>query len=348
MSIPLIDLADARVPGAPGSADAAARLGEAGRGCGFFYVRNHGVPQALVDGQFALAQRFFDLPAADKQAVDLRHSRAMRGYEAIGTQTLDADARPDLKESFYCGIDYPDEHPYVRRGLQSYGANQWPAALPELAAHSMAYLVALQALAQRLMQLMALSLALPEDQFDHTHANPMVTLRLLRYPPHPPDADDRTFGAGAHTDWGAITVLAQDGHGGLEVRMPDGGWVAATPIDGCFVVNLGDMVPRWTNGRYHSNPHRVRNVLSGGAPRHSIPFFYSPDYEARVAPLPGCVPAGSEPLFAPCTVGEHLHQMYLKTYSTGTSTSTSTGAEAEAGVPAANAAAAPATAPAAA
>jgi len=312
--IPVIDLTGARHPGGPRSAAVAQALREAGQASGFFYLRHHGVPQALVDAQFALARRFFDLPLAAKQAIDLRRVASMRGYEALGAQTLDATARPDLKESFYCGLDYADDHPYVLRGHHSYGHNQWPDGLPGMAEACAGYIAAMQALCLRLMQLMALSLELPEDFFDHTHDNPMVTLRMLRYPPHPADADERTFGAGAHTDWGAITVLAQDAHGGLEVQMPDGTWVAATPMEGCFVVNLGDMIPRWTNGRYHSNPHRVRNRASGGAPRHSIPFFYNPDYEARVEPVATCVPAGTTPLYPPCTVGEHLREMYARTY----------------------------------
>ena len=191
------------------------------------------------------------------------------------------------------------------------------------------YIAALRALAQRLMQLMALSLDLPESYFDHTHDNPMITLRLPRYPPHPEGADALTFGAGAHTDWGAITLLAQDAHGGLEVCLPDGSWVAAPPHPGAFVVNLGDMIPRWTNGRYHSNPHRVRNVHSGGAPRHSIPFFYTPDYEAQVVPVPTCVPAGESPRFAPRTVGDHLQAMYRKTYGLGQTTTSITPASAK-------------------
>ncbi|MDF1486667.1 2-oxoglutarate and iron-dependent oxygenase domain-containing protein [Ramlibacter sp. H39-3-26] len=317
MSIPVIDLADALAPGGARSAAVAAQVRAAGTASGFFYVRNHGVPAALAEAQYALARRFFELPLADKQAIDLHRSPSMRGYEAIGAQTLGAGARPDLKESFYCGLEYAPDHPYVRRGYHSYGSNQWPAALPEMAAQCAAYTAALLALAQRLMQLMALSLDLPEGYFDHTHGNPMVTLRLLRYPPHPRDADERTFGAGAHTDWGAITILAQDALGGLEVCMPGGAWVAAPPMEGSFVVNLGDMIPRWTNGRYHSNPHRVRNLHSHGAPRYSIPFFYSPDYEARVEPVPTCVLPGAAPRYEACTVGEHLRDMYRKTYGLG-------------------------------
>lgn len=306
-AIPVIDLSQALARGAPGSGRAAARLREAAMGSGFFYVVNHGVEAVLVERQFELARALFDLPQADKDAISLDRSPAMRGYERIGAQTLDADARPDLKESFYCGPEHPRDHPYVRKGYSSYGANQWPAQLPDMAAACQAYIARMQGLAVRLMELMALSLALPEGFFDEAQGHPMMTLRLLRYPPHPADAD-------AHTDWGAITLLAQDDLGGLEVCMPDGSWVPATPLAGSLVVNLGDMIPRWTNGRYHSNPHRVRNVHSHGRPRYSVPFFYSPDYEARVEPVATCVPAGEAPRYTPCTVGEHLREMYARTY----------------------------------
>jgi isopenicillin N synthase-like dioxygenase len=316
-SIPVIDLEGALSPDGARSLAAAQALREAAMASGFFYVRRHGVPQALIDAQFDITRRFFALSQAEKDTINLRHSPTSQGYEALGTQTLDEASRPDLKESFYCGLPYPDDHPYVQRRYRSYGRNQWPAQLPDMATQCEAYISALRGLAERLMQLMALSLDLPATHFDHQLDSPMITLRLLRYPPHPADADERTFGAGAHTDWGAITILAQDEHGGLEVQGPDGRWAEATPMPGTFVVNLGDMIPRWTNGRYHSNPHRVRNVKSNGAPRHSIPFFYSPDYESRVEPLSVCVPAGEAPRYTPCTVGEHLREMYEKTYGLG-------------------------------
>jgi isopenicillin N synthase-like dioxygenase len=312
--IPSIDLQGALESGDPRSGEVAQQMRAAAVASGFFYVTGHGVPALLVQRQFSAAQMLFDLPDAAKRAVSLHLSPTMRGYEGVGDQQLDATARPDLKESFYSGIEYPPTHPYVLKGHHSYGSNQWPQELPALPAQCEAYTAAMLALCQRLMQLMAFSLDLPENHFDHTHANPMVTLRMLRYPPQPEGADAQTFGAGAHTDWGAITVLAQDHHGGLEVRMPDGRWAPAPPLAGSFVVNLGDMVPRWTNGRYHSNPHRVRNVHSGGHARHSIPFFYSPDYEARVEPVPTCVSAENPPRYEACTVGEHLREMYARTY----------------------------------
>ncbi|TWG86272.1 isopenicillin N synthase-like dioxygenase [Cupriavidus gilardii J11] len=317
MSIPVLDLTDALTPGAPRGAEVAAQFRAAATTSGFFYVRNHGVDAGMVARQFALARELLDLPAATRAALSMRHSPTMRGFENLGEQTLDEQAHPDLKESFYCGMAYPDDHPYVVAGYQTYGHNQWPAELPAAPELCERYIQAMLALSRRLMQLMALSLELPEGYFDHTSNSPMVTLRMVRYPPHPDDADVLTFGAGAHTDWGAITVLAQDAHGGLEVCMPDGAWVPATPIAGCFVVNLGDMIPRWTNGRYRSNPHRVRNVHSGGAPRYSIPFFYEPDYFARIEAVPGTVAPGEAPSFPPCTAGEYLAEKYRKTYGLG-------------------------------
>lgn len=314
-AIPVIDLHDALAPGAPRSADVATQLREAAMASGFFYVRHHGVPAALLARQFDIARRLLDVPPATRERLAAHRSRTMRGYELMGSQTLDQEARPDLKESFYCGMAYPDDHPHVLAGHPSYGGNQWPPEVPEAPAASEAYIQAMLALSRRLMQLLALSLQLPETWFDAGSHSPMVTLRMLRYPAHPPGADERTFGAGAHTDWGAVTVLAQDGHGGLEVQMPGGGWVAAPPLPGCFVVNLGDMVPRWTNGLYHSNPHRVRNIFSGGAPRYSMPFFYQPDYLARIEPVPGTVAPGEAPLYPPCTAGEHLIEMYRRTYN---------------------------------
>ena len=315
MSIPVLDLENALLAGSPGSRHVAAQLRRAAMASGFFYVRNHGIDESLIEAQFALARQLFDLPASTRAALSMRHSPTLRGFESIGEQTLDPAAHPDLKESFYCGMRYPIDHPYVLAGYQTYGHNQWPDELPEAADQCEAYIQRMLGLSRRLMQLMALSLDLPESWFDATSASPMITLRMVRYPAHPPDADSRSFGAGAHTDWGALTLLAQDVHGGLEVRMPDGSWTEATPLPGALVVNLGDMIPRWTNGLYHSNPHRVRNHRSGGRPRYSIPFFYEPDYLARIEAVPSTVAPGETPRFAACTAGEHLREMYQRTYA---------------------------------
>jgi isopenicillin N synthase-like dioxygenase len=315
MGIPVIDLSDALRPGGVRSAEVAQQMRQAAMSAGFFYIRHHGVPAETLARQFEIARDLLTLPAPRREALSIRHSPIMRGFEALGAQTLDREAHPDLKESFYCGMDWPADHPYVRAGLQTYGPSQWPDELPHARPVCEAYIDTLNALSLRIMQLLALSLGLAEHHFDAACHDPMVTLRMVRYPPHPEGADERTFGAGAHTDWGAVTVLAQDAHGGLEVQMPDGNWVEATPLPDTLVVNLGDMIPRWTNGLYHSNPHRVRNRHSGGAPRYSIPFFYEPGYFARIEAVPGTVPPGQVPRFKPCTAGEHLIEMYARTYA---------------------------------
>jgi isopenicillin N synthase-like dioxygenase len=312
--IPLIDLDGALDPGGPRSTAVARQLRVAAMDCGFFYVRGHGIAPQRVREQFVLARQLFDLPAARREALSMKHSPILRGFENLGEQTLDAAMKPDLKESFYCGMDWPDDHPYVRARYSSYGPSQWPSELPEARPMCEDWIARMNALSLRVMQLMALSLDLPEGHFDGACHDPMVTLRMVRYPPHPADADERTFGAGAHTDWGAVTVLAQDDHGGLEVQMANGRWVEAPPLPDTFVVNLGDMVPRWTNGLYRSNLHRVRNRHSGGAARYSIPFFHAPNYLARIEAVPGSVPQGGAPRYAPCTAGEHLQQMYERTY----------------------------------
>lgn len=307
MEIPTVSLA-----APPG--EVAARIGAACREHGFFYAVDHGVPEALIADQFAWAARFFNLPQEAKEAISLFKSPARRGWEGIGAQKLDAGAQPDRKESFYCGVHYGPDHPNVRAGLNAYGANQWPEGLPGFQAQMEAYTTALTALAERLMRDLARSLNLPETRFDAAMTEPMITLRLLRYPPQPEGAGADVFGAGAHTDWGAITLLAQDASGGLEVQAADGYWMKAPPIPGSFVVNLGDMMPRWTNGLYRSNPHRVINANTTGRDRYSIPFFHSPNYHALIEALPGTVPPGEAPRFAPCTAGEHMKEMYRKSY----------------------------------
>lgn len=314
MSIPVIDLDSALIAGGARSAEVAAAIRCAAMTSGFFYIRNHGVAPVLLAQQFSLARQLMLVPDSTKQALSVHNSASMRGFESTGAQTLDAGARPDVKESFQCGVNYAPDHPYVVAGYHGYGPSQWPVELPHAQAQCAAYSSEMLRLARRLMQLIALSLDLQEHHFDSIGENPMVSLRMIRYPVHPADADERTFGAGAHTDWGAVTILAQDQHGGLEVCMPDGTWVAATPIEGTFVVNLGDMIPRWTNDLYRSNSHRVRNLHSNGQERYSIPFFFEPDFTARIEALPGTVPPGEQPRYAPCTSGEHLVEMYQRTY----------------------------------
>ncbi|MBP7568009.1 MAG: isopenicillin N synthase family oxygenase, partial [Burkholderiaceae bacterium] len=166
MGIPVIDLEGALVPGGPRSADVAQAFRAAAMASGFFYIRNHGVAAERVAAQFEATRALMALPIERREQLSIKRSPIMRGFEGLGAQTLDAAMNPDLKESFYCGMDWPADHPYVMAGYQTYGPSQWPEELPAVRAQCEAYIDAMNALSLRLMQLMALSLGLPEDYFD--------------------------------------------------------------------------------------------------------------------------------------------------------------------------------------
>jgi isopenicillin N synthase-like dioxygenase len=303
-ALPVIDISGLAAPDVARRAAVGRRIGQACRDRGFFYVTGHGVPQDLIDQTLAAARALFDLPDADKAAIDKSLSVANRGYEPLGGQTLEPGSAPDLKEGFYIGRE-------AEPGGFNQGANQWPEALPDFAAVTLAYHAALTALAERLLAGLALSLDMPEDAFAAFCRDPIAVLRLLHYPPQPAAMPGQ--GAGAHTDFGALTLLLQDGVGGLEVydRAADG-WTPAPPLPGAYVVNLGDLIARWTNDRYRSTPHRVVN--RSGQRRYSVPFFFSgaPDY--RIACLPGCLGPGEAARYPPTTVQSHMQERYRQTY----------------------------------
>jgi isopenicillin N synthase-like dioxygenase len=220
----------------------------------------------------------------------------------------------DLKESFQCAMELPDDHPLARSGMRGFGHNQWPSGLPGFKEQTLAYQAAVRDLGDRVLRLMALSLDLPEDYFERVYDTPGLGLRLLHYPPQPEKAAANQIGAGAHTDWGGITLLAQDGVGGLEVRNAAGEWIAAKPIPGTFVINLGDLMARWTNGLYNSNAHRVMNNGVRRTDRYSIAFFYSPRPSAVIEALPTCVAVDRPAQFETCTAQEHMDEMFRRSY----------------------------------
>ena len=210
-------------------------------------------------------------------------------------------------------MELPDDHPFAVRRWRSFGHNQWPPSLPGFREQMLAWQRELRGLGDCLLRLIALSLELSEDWFAPYYDMPTMSLRLLRYPPHPETARANQLGAGAHTDWGGITLLMQDNSGGLEVRNASGDWIEARPISGTFVINLGDLMARWTNGIYNSNMHRVKNNKSK-SDRYSIPFFYSPRPDAVIEPIPTCVNADNPRRFETCTSAQHIIEMFRRSH----------------------------------
>jgi isopenicillin N synthase-like dioxygenase len=268
-TLPLVDLS------APQD-EIAARIAAACRDSGFFYVTGHGVPDTLLRDLDAAAREFFALPDDAKAEVAMsRGGRAWRGWFPVGGELT--SGRPDRKEGIYFGTELPPGDP---RPL--HGPNLFPSRVPALRTTVLAYLDRLTGVAQAVLRGVAVSLDLPADYFAAGYtAHPTILFRIFHYPPAEPTAED--WGVGEHTDYGLLTLLAQDDNGGLEVRTADG-WVAAPPLPGTLVCNIGDMLDRLTGGWYRSTPHRVRNT--SGNERLSFPFFFDPDFAMEVPPLP--------------------------------------------------------------
>jgi isopenicillin N synthase-like dioxygenase len=312
-TLPIIDVSDLGSQDIAAQRNVTAALHEACSSHGFFYIRNHGVPEPLVAAVFDEAERFFALPTAQKADVDKAKSSANRGYEPLSGQTLEAGAPPDLKEGFYIGPEIAADDPRVLAGKFNQGPNQWPAGLPGFRHAMESYFSEMLALGARLMGGLALSLNLSEDHFAAFCCEPIATLRLLHYPPQPANAAPGQKGAGAHTDFGGLTLLRQDDVGGLQVwDQASQGWIHADPVPGTYVVNLGDMIARWTNDRYRSTLHRVVN--SSGRERYSVPFFFVGNPDHAVSCLPTCLSPGETAKYPPTTVEAHLREMYRRTY----------------------------------
>ncbi|MEM9629064.1 MAG: 2-oxoglutarate and iron-dependent oxygenase domain-containing protein [Pseudomonadota bacterium] len=308
MSLPVIDIAGLASSDAQARRSVGTALHEACSTYGFFYCTGHGVPEALMDAVMSEVRALFDLPDAAKARLDKAASPCNRGYEALGGQTLQPGAMPDRKEGFYISEEVTEGDP--RLGRFNQGPNQWPTDLPAFRPVMMAYFGALSVVGATLMRGMALSLDLEEDAFEPFTRQPLATLRLLHYPPSRPEMPDE-MGAGAHTDFGGLTLLMQDEVGGLQVKGPDG-WIDAPPMPGAYIVNLGDMIARWTNDRYRSTVHRVIN--RSGRERYSVPFFYTGNPDYQVSCIPTCLEPGETPKYPTVTVEDHLKAMYARTY----------------------------------
>src|ERR1700758_2867885 len=313
--IPVIDFGPlfAAEPGA--LARVAREVGYACENIGFFYALNHGVPEALIDRAFGASRRFHALPLEEKLKLRLNESNI--GYLPInasvqGASTVHKATRPNQNESFFVSHDRGPEHPDVLAGKPLRGRNQWPTALPEIRADMMAYFEALGAMCDRMLPPFAVALGLPGDFFaplfaDEAHA----VVRFLHYPPQE-TAEDNTFGQAPHTDNSFMTALARTDVPGLAVRLPSAEWFAPPVIPGTFLINLGNIMRRWSNDRFLSTPHGVLN--ESGTDRHSIAYFHSPNPNAVIECVPSCVTTDNPPRYPPAVYRDLVLEFYRANY----------------------------------
>lgn len=318
VTIPIVDISGFLAGDPAAKASCAAQVDDAFSNQGFLQITGHNVSPAIQSAFLGAIAAFFSLPLSEKEKLSQEFSPCHRGYERLGGQKLDeldADATPDQKEGFSIRPERPAGSAFLA------GPNQWPdeALVPGFRAAYENYFNAVHSLSKSVFRLVSLALNLPEDYLDAFAADPdgVCLCRAHRYPPSRCKTA-QTRGVGAHTDFGALTLLLQDGVGGLEVlHRPTATWHAVDPVAGAYVVNAGDLLQRWTNDRYRSTMHRVlspRSSESEDRDRYSCAFFNDGALGQVVEALPGCVPEGEAPRYAPVRVVDHLVARYQQSY----------------------------------
>jgi isopenicillin N synthase-like dioxygenase len=282
---------------------------------GFFYLAGHGVPEAVIAAAFAASREFHAMPLDEKMRLKLNENNI--GYLPVNqsiqrASTVHKATRPNFNESFFISHDRGAGHPDVVAGTPLRGKNQWPEGYDAMRTAMVRYFKALEAVGERMLPVLARALDMPPDFFtplfqDEAHVN----LRCLHYPPQDTDDEDQ-FGQGPHTDNSFITILAREEVPGLAVRLPSGEWLTPPLRPGTFLVNLGNVMKRWSNDRFLSTPHGVLN--DSGTDRYSIAFFYSPHPAAVIECLPSCTSADNPPRYAPAIYRDLVLEFYSANY----------------------------------
>ena len=302
--IPLIDVSGF-LAGRPDAAKrAAAELRFAFEKVGFYYLAGHGVPQALIDATYAAAARFHAQPLEAKLAVKVDEHNI--GYMPIARKPPPNAAaqgrKPSQNEAYFLRRERSPDDPDVVSNRRFHAMNKWPTDLPGFRETTLAYMDALEALCRKLVPLYALALDLPATFFDACFARPHMILRMSRYPLIDA-ADESTASLMPHTDSGFMTLLPPNKVQGLSILLPDGRWMDAPHVEDAFVVNGGDILHRWTNERFLSTPHRVRNL--SGQVRYAIPFFCDPDHDTVIECLPTCRSEAQPAKYPPIRFGDY-------------------------------------------
>ncbi|KAH8658248.1 Clavaminate synthase-like protein [Xylariales sp. PMI_506] len=309
-SIPTVDLTGLD----SGSLDVHRRIAkeiyDACHACGFFYIKNHGIPQHVVSETFATLKRFFELDLETKMDAHVQKNPAIRGYEPMLETRLDPRTQGDIKEAFTMGdCVIEPEQDYTGKTGQSppshitKSQNIWPEKAPWWREGLYNYYHYVFPLSMKLVKIFALAFDLDETAFDQYFRFPITGMRALYYPPTPISQDAASVGLGAHADFSWLTlVLQEDNVPALEVLNPNGVWVDAPPLPGTLVCNVGQYLERQTNGLFPATVHRVRNRT--GQERYSLPFFLTMDPDVNLNVLECCKKPGEEHKFSPINVGD--------------------------------------------
>ncbi|KAF4993050.1 hypothetical protein FGRMN_6738 [Fusarium graminum] len=314
-SPPVIDFSDYLSGDQKRMEHCAAQIREACLTQGFFQIVNHDIPLSLQKEMFKVSKEFFNLPLEEKMKLDKSLNSYNRGYEVMHGQMIEANTKPDLKEGYYVSRDLPLDHPQVKAEKFAHGPNVWPEALGEPFRNTcMDYLHRIMALTESVMGAMAMSLGYDKNYFDEFCTDPMCFYKLLHYPPQPEDAHALQRGIGAHRDFGVITLLLQGDVPGLEVWDEEAkDWYPAPPVEGAYVVNMGNLFEQWTNDQYVSNVHRVIN--RSGQERFSIPFNYNGNPDFIIRCIESCRKSTNEEKYAPISVEDYVVQKYKDVYA---------------------------------
>jgi isopenicillin N synthase-like dioxygenase len=310
-SLPIIDLAPVLTGSPKAAADAPVQIRQACEEIGFFYIANHGVAADLIKQAFNKNREFHALPLDRK--LEVKRTRFHRGYTPLAGYTLNTTSRfaraahPNQLESFTMRHELlPNDPDFIgEKPLQ--GPNVWPTHYPEFKDVVTRYDKEVRDLGMRLVTLMSRAIGESPDYLGQFFTKPTTSLRMIHYPPQPAPIEER-FGISPHTDYGFLTILAQDDVGGLEVLRKDGKWQSAPYRPGTFVINIGDALARWTNDMFVSTAHRVINP-SPDRDRYSIAYFFDPGMDVTVKCFDAFVAAGPH-RYPPVKFGDYIaHRM---------------------------------------
>ena len=291
---------------------------------GFLLVTNHGVSARTKANFLAKMKEFFDEPLEKKNSIAIGKSAHHRGYVGMGMEDLEGAlanqelgktyGAGDVKESIDSGTEDGPDHPEVKAGTPLHGPNQLPDWIPGFREAWQQYFDECYETVRRVQRGLAIALKLDPNFFEDQPGFPLLNLRMLHYPPESRvNTEDGRIGCGAQTDYGTITVLADDGVGGLQVKPREGDWIDISIPGDCLVVNLADLLAIWTNDRYVSNPHRVMNPVN--THRYSIPLFVTPPYNLTISAIESCLAPGEKPKYEPMVSGKYLQSRFDGTHT---------------------------------